>query len=473
MSEIWPLRFREIGERLFFADDAGGYFLSDPAFLERYAMGLLDQTDRDFLAENGHAFERENDLASTAFGFRWAARQHVRRPLAYLILVPTLRCNLSCSYCQVSRAPERAVGYDWGESNLEDVLSFIDRLDTDQMKIEFQGGEPLLRLDLLDRVRSFCRQRFSQSQFVVCTNLQHLGPAELAFLDCPDTFVSTSIDGEPSDHDKRRTQSPELAEEFFANLETLVARCGTSRLSALPTIDVDDPPDFDGLISTYERLGLRSIYFRPINYQGFARRALGTGDQSAKWNNLYNAFLDHLIERNFETGDVFEEFYFALCLRRLLRAGEDGHVDLRNPSLLGVDYLVVDYDGQLYPSDEARMLSRVRHIDLSIGTVASGVDSDRVAAMNISASNNFDPDCIHCPYQPFCGSDVIDDVSRYGRIDLPRGDTWFCKRQLSIFDRIVALIYGGDEKARFSLRHWAGLASWPDALAPRHDPAPH
>ena len=93
--------------------------------------------------------------------------------------------------------------------------------------------------------------------------------------------------------------------------------------------------------------------------------------------------------------------------------------------------------------------------------------------MNTSAANNFDPDCIHCPYQPFCGSDVIDDVSRYGRIDLPRGDTWFCRRQLSIFDRIVALIYSRDEKARFSLRHWAGVASWPDQLAPRHDFAAH
>ena len=204
---LWPLRFREVGERIFFADEAGGFFLSDHAFLDRYATETLHQADHDFLAANGHAFEREGDLAHTAFGFRWTARQHACRPLAYLILVPTLRCNLSCSYCQVSRAAESAAGYDWTETRLAEVLSFIDRIDTDHMKIEFQGGEPLLRLDLLDRVRSFCRNRFSQNQFVVCTNLQRLGPAELAFLDCPDTFASTSIDGQPLDHDRRRTQS--------------------------------------------------------------------------------------------------------------------------------------------------------------------------------------------------------------------------------------------------------------------------
>jgi hypothetical protein len=88
-----------------------------------------------------------------------------------------------------------------------------------------------------------------------------------------------------------------------------------------------------------------------------------------------------------------------------------------------------------------------------------------------AAANNFDPDCIHCPYQPFCGSDPIDCLSRYGRIDLPRPQTWFCQRQLSVFDRVVSLIYSGDEKVQFSLRHWAGLASWPAQLAPHHDSA--
>ena len=40
------------------------------------------------------------------------------RKIGYLILIPTLRCNLSCSYCQVSRAPEKAKGYDWDEDTL-------------------------------------------------------------------------------------------------------------------------------------------------------------------------------------------------------------------------------------------------------------------------------------------------------------------------------------------------------------------
>ena len=39
-----------------------------------------------------------------------------------------------------------ARGYDWDET-LADVLRFLDSLETDQIKVEFQGGEPLLRID--------------------------------------------------------------------------------------------------------------------------------------------------------------------------------------------------------------------------------------------------------------------------------------------------------------------------------------
>ena len=465
----WPLRFREIDDRqLFFSNDVGGFFVSDDAFLSRYTAGEMTAADSRFLAGHGSSFDHPADLSYTAFAYRWARRQNARNEIAYVMLVPTLRCNLACTYCQVSRAAETASGFDWTEALLSEVLRFLNDLETQEIKIEFQGGEPLLRTDILSSVRDFCRRRFKNAQFVVCTNLQLLGPEQLAFFDSSDTFASTSIDGALADHNRTRTHGFEKTRTFFANLETFIDRFGSSRLSALPTIDIHDPPDFDGLIDTYLAYGLRSIYLRPVNYLGFARRTPLRGDELVRWNPLHASFIDRLIERNYATGDIVEEFYFSHCLRRVLRPGHDGHVNLRNPSLFAADYLVIDYDGQLYPTDEARMLSRMGQIDLSMGSVQAGIDQARVAALNGAALNNFDPDCIHCAYQPYCGSDPIDAVSRYGRVDVPKGDTWFCGRQLAIFDRIVQLIYSRDPKDLFSLCHWAGVATWPAELAPVH-----
>src|SRR5262249_29137390 len=159
----------------------------------------------------------------------------------------------------------------------------------------------------------------------------------------------------------------------------------STRLAALPTVDLRDPPDIPALIETYVGLGLRSIYLRPVNYQGFARRTPQSDTGNARWNAFHAAFINMLIERNYSTGVIVEEFYCSHCLRRMLRAGVDGHVDLRNPNPLAADCVVIDHDGRLYPTDEARMLARIGQVDLSVGDVAAGIHADRVGALDHAA----------------------------------------------------------------------------------------
>lgn len=465
---IWPLRFRQLDETsLLFADDAGSFFCADNSFLARYAENRLTAADLEFLKRNGHAFRERNDLSFVSFAYRWSLRHASRREISYIVLVPTLRCNLSCSYCQVARADERATGYDWSEETLAGVLTFLNDLNTTSIKIEFQGGEPLLRLDLLKAVRDHCRRRFATAQFVVCTNLQHLSDAHWEFLDAEDTWVSTSLDGDYATHQQQRTRDTAATNEFFYNLEYALMRLSPSRVSALPTINIDAPPLPETLIDAYVRYGLRSIYLRPINFQGFARKTFPCKGRTAAWSAYHSSFIDCLVSRNFQSQDIVEEFYFTHCLRRIFQSGMDGHVDLRNPNLAASEYMVIDYDGTLYPSDESRMLARVNHVDLSIGHVTRGVEADRVSQLNANAFNDCDPDCVHCAYQPYCGIDIVDDLSRYGRIDVPRHSTWFCSRQMAIFDKAFSMIYSDDPAVHHSLAAWLGIEQFHSQLAPR------
>ncbi len=465
MTAVWPLRFAQSGERLLFTDEAGGWFFGDVSFLNRYVRDNLTESDLKFLGAGGHAYERTGDLAHSSFLRRWADRHAAPTGrIGYVILVPTLRCNLACDYCQVSRAAEGATGFDWSEERLAQVLTFLDGLDTDEIKIEFQGGEPLLRLDLLERVRAFCRQRFERSSFVVCSNFQRVDQRVWSFFEDEDTVLSTSIDGDAGVQAVQRTHDASLADTFFANLRTFIERFGNARLSALPTIDLSAPVDADTLIDTYAALGLRSIYLRPVNRQGFARRTPDRSDASMRWAAYHRRFVGRLIERNARDGTALEEFYLTHAIRRILRGGMDNHVDLRNPNLIGDGYLVIDYDGTLYPSDEARMMSRVGQIDLSIGDLSSGIEREKTDHLNASSFNDLDPDCQHCAYQPFCGTDVVDDISRYGRIDLPRGDTWFCQRHTALFQLAFELLGSSDPATHHSMKIWAGVEDWPDHL---------
>ncbi|WP_245836825.1 radical SAM protein [Sphingopyxis indica] len=458
------LRVRARGNDVLLIDRAGRFLLVNPQLAARYESGQLSASDEDFLAERGH-FPR-SELERLAGAYIRGRRQVVPGALDYLILVPTLRCNLACSYCQVSRAAIDARGHDWSSATLAGVEALVGGLTGPEVKIEFQGGEPTLRPDLIRAVIDAVPAEI-QAQFIICTNLQTLNDEAMALFDRDDVQISTSLDGPLAVHSRQRQVDAGEAKGFHANLRTLLARYGPGKISALPTINPLSPPDPEQLIDSFAELGLDSIYLRPINYQGFARKrhpaSRVNGDQ---WLAYHAAFVRRLIARNWiDRSRVLEESYFSLLLRRIFRPGEDRHVDLRNPNPIGRDYIVVDHDGCVYPTDEARMLTRAGIIDLSIGDIHAGWDTPERAALEAAATNDGDPACEACAYQPYCGRDIIDDIARYGRIDLPREETDFCRRHLYLFDLAFELIHSDDPAVQYSLRRWLGLAGETGALA--------
>lgn len=464
-----PLRLRPLPDgEVLAVNDAGGFFAAPAPFAARLADDALTPADLAALAAAGHLLRDGDDFGRMAHAYSRARRLATAGTLDYLILVPTLRCNLACSYCQVSRAGIDQRGYDWSTDTLAAVLSILDSLPDDRIKIEFQGGEATLRPDLIEAVIARC-DRFASKQFVICTNLQRLDDAILAIFDRPDVFISTSLDGPEHTHRANRTRESAATATFAANLESVLKRYAPGKVSALPTVDPVDPPDIDDLIEAYAGRGLESIFLRPVNYQGFARKRFAEArEQSAHWRAYYERFVRRIIERNWQNRcQVIEETYFTICLLRILQPGRERHVDLRNPNPIGVDYIVIDHDGIVYPTDEARMLARSGVIDLSIGDVHAGWNGERRAQLNQASTNEFDPACQRCAYQPFCGRDLVDDIARYGRVDLPRHETEFCRRHLHLFDFIFRLLYSEEPAVQYSLARWLRLPGTPGPLGER------
>lgn len=384
-------------------------------------------------------------------------RRSVPSQLDYLILVPTLRCNLACSYCQVSRASEHAQGYDWNEETLKAITAIVSKLTAPAVKIEFQGGEPTLRPDLIEAIIAAVPAQVDAT-FVICTNLQTMDERILNIFDRDDITISTSLDG-PVDVHARQRGDQAITQRFRENLISLIERYGRQKISALPTVDPLNPPAPNVLVEAYDEFGFDSIFLRPINYQGFARKNHAASREIGEaWTQYHRSFIEFLIERNWiDQVMVREETYFSLLLRRIFRAGSDRHVDLRNPNPLGHDYIVIDHDGTVYPTDEARMLSRSGVIDLSIGDVQCGWASARRDDFNAHSTLDGDPDCDTCVYQPYCGRDLVDDLSRYGTIAKRRIETEFCRRHMALFDFAFELIQSPDVKVRYSLGRWLGL----------------
>lgn len=96
------------------------------------------------------AHDASEDLASASLSSGFAKRlmsDLAVRPI--FMIVPTLRCDHTCKYCQVSRAAIGAEGYDLDPHLIPDIVQTIKKLSSPPYKIEVQGGEPLLRFDLI------------------------------------------------------------------------------------------------------------------------------------------------------------------------------------------------------------------------------------------------------------------------------------------------------------------------------------
>ena len=114
------------------------------------------------------------------------------------------------------------------------------------------------------------------------------------------------------------------------------------------------------------------------------------------------------------------------------------------------------------------MMTRVGQVDLSIGDVSGGPDCAKIAILNSAASNFDDPECRHCVYQPYCGVDRIDELSRHGRIDLPRHLTEHCNLHTGLFDLAFELIYSDVPEVQKSVAAWIGVPAFSMRLAPKH-----
>ena len=113
------------------------------------------------------------------------------------------------------------------------------------------------------------------------------------------------------------------------------------------------------------------------------------------------------------------------------------------------------------------MVSRVGQIDLSIGSLSTGIDELKRSSLNEEVSNFDDPECMHCVYKAYCGLDIVDDLSRYGRVDMPRHETDHCKSHLALFDFAFELLYSEDELVQKSVATWLGVDQYSSGLAPR------
>jgi sulfatase maturation enzyme AslB (radical SAM superfamily) len=141
----------------------GEYYLTDRTTLHRFIQKELDRNDPAFAPLRARHFFYEDGETSPLhlLATKYRTKQ---APLADFtglhMIVPTLRCNTSCTYCQVSHKNTSASACDMTNETADRAVDFMFKSPSSHLKLEFQGGEPLLNFDMVRYIVERTREAF-------------------------------------------------------------------------------------------------------------------------------------------------------------------------------------------------------------------------------------------------------------------------------------------------------------------------
>jgi uncharacterized protein len=466
---LLPFRYlRWSAEEVLVVNDVGEYvFLSAERFLALAAGSLapecpeyLDLKARHFLADSGS--DVPLDLLATKYRTK---KGFLRGFTALHLFVVTLRCDHTCSYCQVSRVTEDRSLYDMSPETAERAVSLMLRSPAPLLKVEFQGGEPLLNFDTLrvvvEDVEERCAAAGRQAEFVVATNLSVLTDEMLRFFRIHRVNVSTSLDGPAFIHDAHRVrrggQSHATAIRNIARVRDALGPNAVAALMTTSPLSLKHPRE---IVDEYVTRGFKEIFLRYVSPYGFAvRTGLAARYATDDFLGFYKEALGYIIELN-RAGVALTEVYSQILLRRILTPFTTGYVDLQSPSGAGISVVAYNYDGDVYATDESRMLAEMGDHSFRLGNVHRDRYEDLlggpvVRAVAMASVLETLPGCSECAFSPYCGADPVFHWATQKDPIGHRPTSAFCARQMGLFRHLFRRLREGDAFTQSLFARWA------------------
>lgn len=466
--QILPYRFERLKENVFLSNEVGEHLYLSIDTFNKFIEHRLEPEEKTFKDLKSKQIIADSHIAEVIemLATKYRTKKNFLTEFTSLhMIVASLRCNSNCSYCQVSKKDLSDVSFDMTKKTAKKVVEKIFESPSQNIKIEFQGGEPLLNFEIIkyiiDKAEWTNIFKKKNLEFVICTNLTLIDEKMLKWLKGHKVYISTSIDGPKELHNLNRplhniensydlvTEKIKLCREYL----------GRDSVSALMTTTSHTINHFKEIIDKYIELEFDSVFLRSLNPYGFAKRdkhmlAYPMND----FIENYKKGLDYIIDIN-KKGKFFAEGYATILLTRILTPFSTGFVDLQSPAGIAIAGVIYDYDGDVYVSDEGRMLASVGDKKFKIGNVESNsyqeiFNSEYLHELIDNSIAESLPECATCAYLSYCGADPVRNYSEQGDIIGNRAISEICNKNKSIIKYLLSLLQKNDKEINKVFWSW-------------------
>lgn len=452
-------------------NDWGKFLMLDEGDFRRLMTGPINSADALYPRLEAGGFLRER------LDFKALASSYVKKnsfhwfngPSLHMIVV-TLRCNQKCQYCHSSVVDPSRTDTDMDLETARRTVDFIFSTPNPTICIEFQGGEPLLNWPVVKFITRYAqaKARASKRKLIVALvcNFTLMTEDKLDFLLEHHVSLCTSLDGPAELHDKNRPfLGGGLAQAKVVGwLEKIQRRCagepGKKHYlpGALMTTTRFSLPYAREIVDLYVSLGMDQIFVRPLSPIGYAKRVwkdIGYGTE--EFVSFYEKALDYILELNISGRSKIMERMALVLLTKILKGEDPGFMDLRSPAGAVLGCLAYNYNGQIFVSDEGRMVDHQGDPMFLVGDVAGNswsevVDHPTTKACVAASTLDNQPMCWQCAYKPYCGAEPVFHYETQKSVWGQMPSSAWCRSHMGQFDVIFRKLR--DPKARAVFEEW-------------------
>jgi His-Xaa-Ser system radical SAM maturase HxsB len=451
------VRTEKIGEKVLVTAENGSWALLSKEQYEDLKSGKIKENDAllEELEKTGVIWTNGNIVEVTR-DYR-NRKSFLFQGTSLHIVIPTLRCNHGCVYCHSNAKPMKSKGYDLDEKTAKRIVDFIFQSPSKNIKIEFQGGEPLLNFPIVKYIIEYAKsinlEKKKALGFNIVTNLSLMTDEMAEFLLKNNVGICTSLDGPKQVHNKNRSllfgESKDSHERTVYWIKRLREKHKYNNINALMVVTKHSLPHWKEIVDEYAGLGLKNIWLEFVNPLGNAQR---------NWKDIeYNpddflTFWMQSLNYIVKNGIKLKEIGTSIILRKILTKEDPMFLDLQSPCGAAIGQLAYDHNGDIYTCDEGRQFE-----EFKIGNVKDNykeiLTSPKVCAI-VSASTNDTSMCNICAWKPYCGLCPVCTFASQGNIINKLPEDYRCKilkgQFKFIFDRLLS-----DEKFRKVFLEWA------------------
>lgn len=464
-SKLGLFRFRKLGKNYLLTNDIGEYAFLRPKDFNQCLQGKLEIKSPAYkkLCQKNLISDQIN-LDKYVEKYKQKNQYLFQTGPSLHIIVVTLRCNHKCLYCQVSSAGLKDYHLDMQIEMAEKIVDLIFQSPNPFLAIEFQGGEPLFNWPvvkfIIDYVLKKNKQEKRDLELRLVSNFTLLDEERKNYLFKKGVIFCSSLDGPEKLHNKNRIwaggNSYQTTVKGLKKLLKEYKKYYIYQPGALTTITKFSFPYWKEIIDEYLKLGVDSIFLRPLTPLGMAKRSWQRiGYSPDQFLKFYKKSLDYILELNLKKGLRFREIVATNMVAKILTKQDPNYFELRSPCGAGIGQMLYNYNGDIYTCDEGRMLGEEI---FKIGNVLQDsyknlISHPTVKTMCLASCLDNLP-CDHCAYKPYCGLCPILSYAESGNIFPQLANNSRCQINQGIFDYLFQKISEND-KIKTILKKWS------------------